>query len=189
MSTRTRHRCSPVSGAADTPRGVRPCPTPPHPPAPTRTTPHPRRAATAAPPPPNPRPPTPHPPQAATAARRNPDRPRIIWTPSTRRPSLDGMRRRRTPKVTLREEQLALTAHLEFSVRLNEAQVHQDRIDRLGELSDWLQEEHGAVTDEELAEARRTRESAHARINAISAPSPHAGRQGPAAYEPPDQSR
>jgi hypothetical protein len=44
--------------------------------------------------------------------------------------------------------------------------AHQDLIDRLGELSDWLQEEHGKVTAEELTEARRIRETAKARIAA-----------------------
>jgi hypothetical protein len=52
----------------------------------------------------------------------------------------------------------------ELSAYVTDALVHQDRIDRLGELSDWLQEEHGAVTDEELAEARRIRESALSHI-------------------------
>lgn len=44
-----------------------------------------------------------------------------------------------------------------------EVLVHRDRIDRLGELSDWLQQEYGSVTDEELAEARRVREAALSR--------------------------
>ncbi|MDT0308616.1 hypothetical protein RM780_16855 [Streptomyces sp. DSM 44917] len=54
----------------------------------------------------------------------------------------------------------------ELSAYVTEALAHQDRIDRLGELSDWLQREHGAVTDEELAEARRVREAAQSRIAA-----------------------
>lgn len=54
----------------------------------------------------------------------------------------------------------------ELSAYVTEALAHQDQIDRLGELSDWLQAEHGAVTDEELAEARRIREAAQSRIAA-----------------------
>jgi len=54
----------------------------------------------------------------------------------------------------------------ELSAYVTEALARQDRIDRLGELGDWLQQEHGAVTDEELAEARRLREAAQARIAA-----------------------
>jgi hypothetical protein len=47
-----------------------------------------------------------------------------------------------------------------------DALAHQDHIDRIGELSDWLQQEYGAVTDEELAQARRIREGAQSRIAA-----------------------
>jgi hypothetical protein len=54
----------------------------------------------------------------------------------------------------------------ELSAYVTEALARQDRIDRLGELSDRLQEEYGAVTDEELAEARRVREAAQSRIAA-----------------------
>lgn len=72
--------------------------------------------------------------------------------------------------VTIPEELLASirerVGERELSAYVAEALVHQDRIDRLGELSDWLQEEHGAVTDEELAEARRIREAAQGRIAA-----------------------
>ncbi|MFE1198213.1 hypothetical protein ACFW6E_36640 [Streptomyces olivaceoviridis] len=54
----------------------------------------------------------------------------------------------------------------ELSAYVTDALVQQDTIDRLGELSDWLQEEHGAVTDEELTEARRIREAALSRMAA-----------------------
>jgi hypothetical protein len=46
-----------------------------------------------------------------------------------------------------------------LSAYVTEALVHRDRIDRLGGLSDWLQEEYGAVTDEVLAHARRISEA------------------------------
>ncbi|MGP3966262.1 hypothetical protein [Streptomyces sp. 6N223] len=72
--------------------------------------------------------------------------------------------------VTIPEELLSSIreriGERELSAYVTEALVHQDRIDRLGELSDWLQEEYGAVTDEELAEARRVREAAQSRIAA-----------------------
>lgn len=70
--------------------------------------------------------------------------------------------------VTIPEELLSSirerVGDRELSSYVTEALVHQDRIDRLGELSDWLQQEHGSVTEEELAEARRVREEAQARI-------------------------
>jgi hypothetical protein len=70
--------------------------------------------------------------------------------------------------VTIPEELLSSPRErigkLELSAYITEAPSDQDRIDRLGELSDWLQQEHGALTDEELAEARRTREVAQSRI-------------------------
>ncbi|WP_199923536.1 hypothetical protein [Streptomyces sp. NRRL F-5123] len=60
--------------------------------------------------------------------------------------------------VTIPEELFASirerVGERELSSYVTDALAHQDRIDRLGELSDWLQEEHGAVTDEEPAEAR-----------------------------------
>jgi hypothetical protein len=72
--------------------------------------------------------------------------------------------------VTVPEELLASirarVGERELSAYVTEALVHQDRIDRLGELSDWLQEEYGPVTEEELAAARRIREEAQARIAA-----------------------
>jgi len=72
--------------------------------------------------------------------------------------------------VTIPEELLASirerVGDRELSAYVADALVHQDRIDRLGELSDWLQQEYGSVTDEELAEARRVREAAQARIAA-----------------------
>lgn len=72
--------------------------------------------------------------------------------------------------VTIPEELLSSIreriGERELSAYATEALVRQDRIDRLGELSDWLQEEYGTVTDEELAEARRVREAALSRIAA-----------------------
>lgn len=72
--------------------------------------------------------------------------------------------------VTIPEDLLAAirerVGDRELSAYVTDALVHQDRIDRVGELSDWLQQEYGAVTDEELAEARRVREAAQARIAA-----------------------
>ena len=56
--------------------------------------------------------------------------------------------------VTVPEELLASirarVGERELSAYVTDALVHQDRIDRLGELSDWLQEEYGPVTEEEL---------------------------------------
>lgn len=72
--------------------------------------------------------------------------------------------------VTVPEELLASirarVGERELSAYVTDALVHQDRIDRLGELSDWLQEEYGPVTEEELSAARRIREEAQARIAA-----------------------
>ncbi|MFI0943784.1 CopG family transcriptional regulator [Streptomyces sp. NPDC021020] len=52
----------------------------------------------------------------------------------------------------------------EPSASVTDARTHQNRIDRLGELSDWLQEQHGPATEEELTEAPHTRKAAQARI-------------------------
>jgi hypothetical protein len=72
--------------------------------------------------------------------------------------------------VTVPEELLASirarVGERELSAYVTDALVHQDRIDRLGELSDWLQEEYGPVTEEELSAARRVHEEAQARIAA-----------------------
>jgi hypothetical protein len=72
--------------------------------------------------------------------------------------------------VTIPEELLSSIreriGERELSAYVTEALVHQDQIDRLGELSGWLEEEYGAFTDEELAHARRVREAALARIAA-----------------------
>jgi hypothetical protein len=72
--------------------------------------------------------------------------------------------------ITVPEELLASirerVGDRELSAYVTDALAHQDRIDRLGELSNWLQQEYGPVTDEELADARGVREAAQARIAA-----------------------